>query len=1532
MAKGTERRRFGSRNHSARHRRLRTEQLERRMLLAADVITDYQVYDINTEGPPAVSDFFEFNNKLYYQDTTPEAGTELFAFDLNTGTAAMVADINPGAASSHVGSQGNFLAVGSNLYFSAFDVAHGFELRVLDTTDNTVSLIDINPGLASSNAGELTGFFADGDRIYFNAIDDTIGNELRVLDTTDHSVASVDINVGTESSFVGTNGGFALVGDLLYFAAKDTSVGNELRILDTTDNSFVTIDIYTGDRSSDPGEFSGFVATGNQLYFEASDSTASRELRMLDTSDNSVTDLNLRLSFEPEVDLQLFGTELIFTADDDQFGREPRILDTTDNSVTTIDVRPGSSESRSGETRGFSPVGSAVYFVDPNLTLPTERLLKYDTVTAQITELATFVGEGHSDKEPPRNPDNFHVVGDRIYFTGFDLADGNELYVLDTRDDSIEKIDVFPGLDIDGLANSSNAGHFGGFAIADDQVYFAAATSSAEGYGIIKHDFTSDPISDPVRLIDLYSGSESSEPGTRGGYATIGSKVFFASEDSEHGLELRQLDLSDGSTVTFDVWPGQKSSLSQKFSSLIEDTAGFVARGSKLFFVAADPTFGFEVRVLDTTDNSIETIDVSPGPAGSLPGHAGFALVGNRLFFFADDDQGVSGFRELNTNDLTLTTHDLSGPGAGSQVSSGLSEDVSFSGSFFVHQSKIFFPAGNAAVGGELGVFDTTDDSYRIVDINPGPESSEVSRYFSRIAATDNHLFLAARHQSPGRVELQVVDTTTYAVQSVLSPGAGTPSDFVTIGDKLYFAANSRLHVFDPTDSSVTEITEANGRIYEMAALGTDLYFSIGLNLTSNQELMKLDTVTGAVTLFDINFGSDGSDPFELTVINGLLYFVATTADTGMEPMFLDPETGHVAAIDIFSGFESSQIGPSGNGRTFGGFATVGDTLVFEARVPHRGRELVSIPIADGEHCFALGNLFFTNEDVSVSCHLFPTIGAPAAAVESSSPIVIGVAGTLGAASTPSGAANVGVPFATNLGTLTLTSDGQLDFVPGLNEHVADQFAFIVDNGDGSTSEYSVTVEVNQVNDPGVFGGDIHALATSTGFALGTVTFSDPIDGDSNPRFRVVSAKSAAGGNVFIDAGSGSYAFVANPTFTGIDTFTVVVTDDDGNDETQLVSVGVGPITIDSPIADSSQWTPLFRDFVDGGFNDALAEGYRVADGSEVSLPWINIDRIKIPFNVDVEDSLDVDDFLLVGDSGFDADFAGGNVPGITRVDWDQATNSAVLVLDSPLGPNRFVLTVFAEGIESIVGQSMAQDRSYTFYVLPGDSVDRSALTDGYYEVDGMDATFVRNGQAGFLYDGPGSSLLDGPYFNYGLRADLNGDGTVDAVDATAVRDRFVSFVSYSPPTDGELTPLTNSAEGEAELLAESVEASENFVCVPAMKEQIDIGSAVGDPANDSDPALDSIDSENVLQTVGPIASDPIGSDSEQPDQVIADNQRFEFVQTTPKRIAIDDQAFAIAAAPIGPTTSIQDDSDQKDGDDTIQIDAFFTALGVQVR
>ena len=95
---------------------------------------------------------------------------------------AIVSDIKAGSAGSY---PSYLTAVGSTLYFTADDGAHGREIWKSDGTEaGTVIAADVFPGSLSSEPSELewVSHQLHGDRLYFAADDGEHGRELWQLD------------------------------------------------------------------------------------------------------------------------------------------------------------------------------------------------------------------------------------------------------------------------------------------------------------------------------------------------------------------------------------------------------------------------------------------------------------------------------------------------------------------------------------------------------------------------------------------------------------------------------------------------------------------------------------------------------------------------------------------------------------------------------------------------------------------------------------------------------------------------------------------------------------------------------------------------------------------------------------------------------------------------------------------------------------------------------------------------------------------------------------------------------------------------------------------------------------------------------------------------------------------------------------------------------------------------------------------------------------------------------------------------------
>jgi ELWxxDGT repeat protein len=165
---------------------------------------------------------------------------------------------------------------------------------------------------------------------------------------------------------------------------------------------------------------------------------------------------------------------------------------------------------------------------------------------------------------------------------------------------------------------------------------------------------------------------------------------------------------------------------------------------------------------------------------------------------------------------------------------------------------NVYLNANNGVNGNELWKSNGTSAGTLLVkDINPGAESSTPGAF----TVVNNTLFFTAASPALGR-ELWKTDGTaagTVLVKDIASGSAGSvPSGLTAVNGTLFFAAD-QIGVQSQWDTPQRELWKSDG------------------------------TAAGTVLVKDINTGSLGSNPMELTAVNGSLFFAATTADLNRE-------------------------------------------------------------------------------------------------------------------------------------------------------------------------------------------------------------------------------------------------------------------------------------------------------------------------------------------------------------------------------------------------------------------------------------------------------------------------------------------------------------------------------------------------------------------------------------------------------------------------------------------------------------------------
>lgn len=160
-------------------------------------------------------------------------------------------------------------------------------------------------------------------------------------------------------------------------------------------------------------------------------------------------------------------------------------------------------------------------------------------------------------------------------------------------------------------------------------------------------------------------------------------------------------------------------------------------------------------------------------------------------------------------------------------------------------------------------------------------------------------------------------------------------------------------------------------------------------------------------------------------------------------------------------------------------------------------------------------------------------------------------------------------------GTATPQPDGTILYSPNLGFEGIDTFTYTVDDNEGTTSnEATVTVSVAEPNDPPIAVDDVAQAVSGIEVDIDVVANDTDPDGTLNLLSVLVVSQPSNGSA--ISNGDGTIAYVSLVGFTGIDTFTYTVSDDDGavsNEATVTVTVDPAPV-VDNLVIDRARFKP----------------------------------------------------------------------------------------------------------------------------------------------------------------------------------------------------------------------------------------------------------------------------------------------------------------------------------------------------------------------
>jgi len=145
-------------------------------------------------------------------------------------------------------------------------------------------------------------------------------------------------------------------------------------------------------------------------------------------------------------------------------------------------------------------------------------------------------------------------------------------------------------------------------------------------------------------------------------------------------------------------------------------------------------------------------------------------------------------------------------------------------------------------------------------------------------------------------------------------------------------------------------------------------------------------------------------------------------------------------------------------------------------------------------------------------------------------------------------------------GTVSMVG-GSLQYTPAPDYNGADSFAYTASDGSAASSPATVSITVTPVNDPPVAHDDTAAVTTGASLLIDVLANDSDVDGD---QLSITSSTSAGSGTATCDSTRCSYASASG--FTGVDSFTYVISDGHGGSATATVTISVAAPPIDAHI------------------------------------------------------------------------------------------------------------------------------------------------------------------------------------------------------------------------------------------------------------------------------------------------------------------------------------------------------------------------------
>ena len=177
-------------------------------------------------------------------------------------------------------------------------------------------------------------------------------------------------------------------------------------------------------------------------------------------------------------------------------------------------------------------------------------------------------------------------------------------------------------------------------------------------------------------------------------------------------------------------------------------------------------------------------------------------------------------------------------------------------------------------------------------------------------------------------------------------------------------------------------------------------------------------------------------------------------------------------------------------------------------------------------------------------------------------------------------------------GTAVVNANGTYTYTPAANYNGTDSFTYIINDGNGGTNTYTVSLVITSVNDAPVLTAGGSTTAEDTAISNGALPAATDVDGDT---VTYALATGVSHGSVTVNS-NGTFSYTPAANYNGSDSFTYTINDGHGGSNTYTHSLTITPVN-DAPVASSTSVSTV----QDTAITNGTLPAYNDADGDSVT-------------------------------------------------------------------------------------------------------------------------------------------------------------------------------------------------------------------------------------------------------------------------------------------------------------------------------------------